>query len=139
MWHEKNIYMDIRITDWIITRIYRRYIAYSLERDYRPGCNNKTMRGIQEVIKRVTKMQEGAIALSSLFLALETCSLMRKLKGGSYMKLKLFDYIALGISALGTILLGVSNMRHASESAVKQVQNAFNEAEEDESYDVTES
>ena len=34
---------------------------------------------IQEVIKRVTKMQEGAIALSSLFLASETHSLMRNL------------------------------------------------------------
>lgn len=54
------------------------------------------------------------------------------------MKLNLFDYIALGISALGTILLGVSNMRHSSEAAVKQVKNAFNEAEEDEGYDVTE-
>lgn len=54
------------------------------------------------------------------------------------MKLKLFDYIALGISALGAILLGISNMKHASESAVKQVQDAFNEAEEDEGYDVTE-
>ena len=51
------------------------------------------------------------------------------------MKLNLFDYIALGISALGAILLGVSNMRHSSEAAVKQVQTAFNEAEEDESYD----
>ena len=48
------------------------------------------------------------------------------------MKLKLFDFIALGISALGTILLGVSNMKHASESAVKQVKNAFDAAEEDE-------
>ena len=84
-------------------------------------------------------MQEGAIALSSLFLASETCSLTRKLKGGSYMKLKLFDFIALGISALGAILLGVSNMKHASESAVEQVKNAFDAAEEDdEGYDVTE-
>ena len=84
-------------------------------------------------------MQEGAIALSSLFLASETCSIMRKLKGGSYMKLKLFDFIALGISALGAILLGVSNMKHASESAVEQVKNAFDAAEEDdEGYDVTE-
>ena len=80
-------------------------------------------------------MQEGAIALSSLFLASETCSLTRKLKGGSYMKLKLFDYIALGISALGAILLGVSNMKHASESAIEQVKKAYSEAEEDEGYD----
>ena len=83
-------------------------------------------------------MQEGAIALSSLFLASETCSLTRKLKGGSYMKLTLFDCIALGISALGAILLGVSNMNHASESAVEQVKKAYSEAEEDEGYDVTE-
>ena len=61
-----------------------------------------------------------------------------KLKGGSYMKLKLFDYIALGISALGAILLGVSNMKHASESAIEQVKKAYSEAEEDEGYDVTE-
>ena len=80
-------------------------------------------------------MQEGAIALSSLFLASETRSLMRKLEGGSYMKLKLFDYIALGISALGAILLGVSNMKHASESAIEQVKKAYSEAEEDEGYD----
>ena len=52
------------------------------------------------------------------------------------MKLKLFDFIALGISALGAILLGVSNMKHASESAVEQVKNAFDVAEEeDEGYD----
>ena len=51
------------------------------------------------------------------------------------MKLNLFDFIALGISALGTILLGVSNMRHASESAIKQVQKAYDEAEEAEGYD----
>ena len=79
--------------------------------------------------------QEGAIALSSLFLASETCSLTRKLKGGSYMKLTLFDCIALGISALGAILLGVSNMRHASESAIGQVNKAYREAEEDDGYD----
>ena len=54
------------------------------------------------------------------------------------MKLKLFDYIALGISALGAILLGASNMKHASESAVEQVKKAYSEAEEDEDYDVTE-
>ena len=76
-------------------------------------------------------MQEGAIALSSLFLASETCSLMSKLKGDGYMKLKLFDYIALGVSALGAILLGVSNMKHASESAIEQVNKAYREAEED--------
>lgn len=51
------------------------------------------------------------------------------------MKLNLFDFIALGISALGAILLGVSNMRHSSEAAIKQVRNAFNEAEKDEGYD----
>ena len=54
------------------------------------------------------------------------------------MKLKLFDFIALGISALGTILLGVSNMKHASESAVKQVKNAFDAAEENETDGVDE-
>lgn len=54
------------------------------------------------------------------------------------MKLNLFDFIALGISALGTILLGVSNMKHASESAVKQVNNAFDAAEEDETDGVDE-
>ena len=54
------------------------------------------------------------------------------------MKLNLFDYIALGISALGAILLGVSNMRHASGSAIEQVNKAYREAEEDEGYDVTE-
>ena len=56
------------------------------------------------------------------------------------MKLKVFDWIALGISALGTILLGVSNMRHASESAIEQVRKAYDEAEENEpeGYDVTE-
>ena len=56
------------------------------------------------------------------------------------MKLKLFDYIALGISALGAILLGVSNMKHASESAVEQVKKSFDEAteEETEGFDVTE-
>ena len=54
------------------------------------------------------------------------------------MKLKLFDFIALGISALGTILLGVSNMKHASESAVKQVKNAFDAVEEDETDGVDE-
>ena len=80
-------------------------------------------------------MQESAIALSSLFLVSETCSLMRKLKGGNYMKLKLFDFIALGISALGAILLGVSNMKHASESAIEQVKKAYDQAEEDEGYD----
>ena len=47
------------------------------------------------------------------------------------MKLNLFDYIALGISALGAILLGVSNMRHASESAIGQVNKAYREAEDD--------
>ena len=51
------------------------------------------------------------------------------------MKLKVFDWIALGISALGAILLGVSNMKHASESAIEQVKKAYSEAEEDESYD----
>ena len=51
------------------------------------------------------------------------------------MKLKLFDYIALGVSALGAILLGVSNMRHASESAIGQVNKAYREAEEDDGYD----
>ena len=80
-------------------------------------------------------MQEGAIALSSLFLASETYSLTRKLKGGSYMKLNLFDCIALGILALGAIRLGVSNMKHASESAIEQVKKAYSEAEEDEGYD----
>lgn len=54
------------------------------------------------------------------------------------MKLTLFDCIALGVSALGAILLGVSNMTHASESAVEQVKKAYSEAEEDEGYDVTE-
>ena len=56
------------------------------------------------------------------------------------MKLKVFDWIALGISALGAILLGVSNMRHASESAIEQVRKAYDEAEENEpeGYDVTE-
>ena len=54
------------------------------------------------------------------------------------MKLTLFDFIALGISALGAILLGVSNMEHASKSAVQQVKKAYSEAEEDEGYDVTE-
>ena len=54
------------------------------------------------------------------------------------MKLKLFDFIALGISALGTILLGVSNMKHASESAVEQGKNAFDAAEEDETDGVDE-
>ena len=53
------------------------------------------------------------------------------------MKLNLFDYIALGVSALGAILLGVSNMRHASGSAIEQVNKAYREAEEDEGYDVT--
>ena len=47
------------------------------------------------------------------------------------MKLKLFDYIALGISALGAILLGVSNMKHASESAIETVETAFSAAEEE--------
>ena len=47
------------------------------------------------------------------------------------MKLTLFDYIALGVSALGAILLGVSNMKHASESAIEQVNKAYREAEED--------
>ena len=51
------------------------------------------------------------------------------------MKLTLFDCIALGISALGAILLGVSNMRHASESAIGQVNKAYREAEEDDGYD----
>lgn len=51
------------------------------------------------------------------------------------MKLTLFDCIALGISALGAILLGVSNMNHASESAIGQVKKAYSEAEEDEGYD----
>ena len=51
------------------------------------------------------------------------------------MKLTLFDFIALGISALGAILLGVSNMTHASKSAVEQVKKAYSEAEEDEGYD----
>lgn len=51
------------------------------------------------------------------------------------MKLNLFDYIALGVSALGAILLGVSNMKHASESAIGQVNKAYREAEEDEGYD----
>ena len=54
------------------------------------------------------------------------------------MKLTVFDFIALGVSALGAILLGVSNMRHASESAVEQVNRAYDEAEEPEGYDVTE-
>ena len=51
------------------------------------------------------------------------------------MKLNLFDYIALGVSALGAILLGVSNMNHASKSAIEQVNKAYREAEEDEGYD----
>ena len=51
------------------------------------------------------------------------------------MNLTLFDYIALGVSALGAILLGVSNMKHASESAIEQVNKAYREAEEDEGYD----
>ena len=51
------------------------------------------------------------------------------------MKLNLFDCIALGISALGAILLGVSNMRHSSEAAIEQVNKAYSEAEEDEGYD----
>ena len=76
-------------------------------------------------------MQEGAIALSSLFLASETYSLMRNLKGGSYMKLNLFDFIALGVSALGAILMGVSNIRHASKSAIETVETAFSAAEEE--------
>ena len=50
------------------------------------------------------------------------------------MKLNLFDYIALGVSALGAILFGVSNMKHASESAIEQVNKAYREAE-DEGYD----
>ena len=54
------------------------------------------------------------------------------IKGGFSMKLKVFDWIALGISALGAILLGVSNMRHASESAIEQVKRAYDEAEENE-------
>ena len=54
------------------------------------------------------------------------------------MKLKLFDFIALGVSALGAILLGVSNMRHSSEAAIEQVNKAYDQAEEDEGYDVTE-
>ena len=54
------------------------------------------------------------------------------------MKLTVFDFIALGVSALGAILMGVSNMRHASESAIEQVNRAYDEAEESEGYDVTE-
>ena len=56
------------------------------------------------------------------------------------MKLKVFDYIALGISALGAILLGVSNMRHSSEAAIEQVKKSFDEAteEETEGFDITE-
>ena len=46
------------------------------------------------------------------------------------MKLKVFDWIALGVSALGAILLGVCNMKHASESAIETVEAAFREAEE---------
>lgn len=47
------------------------------------------------------------------------------------MKLKLFDFIALGVSALGAILLGISNMRHASKSAIETVEAAFSAAEEE--------
>ena len=47
------------------------------------------------------------------------------------MKLKLFDFIALGVSALGAILLGISNMRHASKSAIETVEAAFGEAAEE--------
>lgn len=54
------------------------------------------------------------------------------------MKLKVFDYIALGISALGAILLGVSNMRHSSEAAIEQVKKSFDEATEEDGVDVTE-
>lgn len=47
------------------------------------------------------------------------------------MKLKIFDFIALGVSALGAILLGISNMRHASKSAIETVEAAFDEAVEE--------
>lgn len=47
------------------------------------------------------------------------------------MNLKLFDFIALGVSALGTILLGISNMRHASKSAIETVEAAYEEAKEE--------
>ena len=47
------------------------------------------------------------------------------------MKLKLFDFIALGVSALGAILLGISNMRHASKSAIETVEAAYEEAEKE--------
>ena len=47
------------------------------------------------------------------------------------MKLKVFDWIALCVSALGAILLGVCNMRHASESAIEQVQKAYDDAMEE--------
>ena len=52
------------------------------------------------------------------------------------MKLKLFDFIALGVSALGAILLGVSNIRHASQSAIETVETAFGEAAEEETDEV---
>lgn len=54
------------------------------------------------------------------------------------MKLKLFDFIALGVSALGAVLLGISNMRHASTAAIEQVNAAFDEATEEDRVDVTE-
>lgn len=47
------------------------------------------------------------------------------------MKLKIFDFIALGVSALGAILLGISNMRHASKSAIEAVEAAYEKAEEE--------
>lgn len=47
------------------------------------------------------------------------------------MKLKLFDWIALGVSALGAVLLGISNMRRSSEAAIEAVNSAFDEANEE--------
>ena len=52
------------------------------------------------------------------------------------MKLNLFDFIALGVSALGAILMGVSNIRHASKSAIETVETAFSAAEETDEVDI---
>ena len=53
--YEQDIYMVIRVTDWIITRIYRRYSAYSLVHYYRSGRSHRNMREIQEEIQEVIK------------------------------------------------------------------------------------
>lgn len=42
--------------------------------------------------------------------------------------MKIVDIIGLILSAAGTVILGIANMRHAEDAAVKAVDEAFDKA-----------